>query len=96
MTERPRAFQLDDELLVLEVPEPDFSQDGLTGAESAVVLLAAEGHSNRAIAERRGVSTRTIANQLASAYRKLGVQQRTELGSRKSTTDQRSGKPDES
>ena len=51
----------------------------LTPAERAVVALALEGCSNQEIARRRGASARTIANQLASAYRKLGVSGRAEL-----------------
>lgn len=56
--------------------------DGLTAAERAVVGLAAVGLSNRAIAERRNASVRTVANQLAGAYRKLGVGSRFELMAR--------------
>lgn len=63
-----------------EGPPP--SLDGLTAAERAVVALAIEGHGNQAIARARGVSLHTVANQLAAAYRKLGVRSRVELAAR--------------
>jgi DNA-binding CsgD family transcriptional regulator len=53
--------------------------DGLSKGERAVVALAVFGLSNQEIARRRGSSPRTVANQLASAYRKLGVGSRAEL-----------------
>lgn len=52
---------------------------GLTGAERAVVEDALRGLSNRAIAAKRGVSERTVANQLSAIYRKLRVGSRPEL-----------------
>lgn len=51
----------------------------LSPAERAVVDALLEGHSNREIAARRGAALRTVANQLASAYRKVGVRSRVEL-----------------
>ncbi len=51
---------------------------GLTVAESAVVRLAASGLENNEIASARGVSVPTIQNQLARAFRKLGVGSRAE------------------
>lgn len=53
--------------------------DGLTEAEHDVMFHAVRGASNAEIAELRGTSTRTVANQLASIYRKLGLCSRTEL-----------------
>jgi DNA-binding CsgD family transcriptional regulator len=52
---------------------------GLTAAEEAVAQLAVFGLSNAEIAEARGASLSTVANQLASVYRKLGVGSRIEL-----------------
>ena len=40
------------------------------------------GLANAAIARRRGTSARTVANQVASIFRKLGVQSRAELAAR--------------
>jgi DNA-binding CsgD family transcriptional regulator len=53
--------------------------DSLTEAEAAVALLALQGLSNQEIAGARQAATRTVANQLASVYRKLGVGSRVEL-----------------
>ena len=55
--------------------------DDLTPREREVVLLAGRGLSSRAIADRFGVSVRTIDNQLGRAYRKLGITSRAELSS---------------
>jgi DNA-binding CsgD family transcriptional regulator len=51
----------------------------LTAAESRVASLAADGRPNREIARIRGCATRTIANQLAKIFRKLGIRSRLEL-----------------
>lgn len=57
-----------------------FHNDGpLTSAERAVVDLAARGLTNAEIAHARRVAKRTVSNQLAMAYRKLGVSGRREL-----------------
>ncbi len=52
---------------------------GLTAAEQAVCRLVLQGHSNGEIAELRGTSKRTVANQLQSVYIKVGVRGRREL-----------------
>ena len=46
---------------------------GLTPSELGVVEAVLEGRSSREVAAQRRVSTRTIANQLAAVYGKLGV-----------------------
>ena len=51
----------------------------LTAAEREVVAGVLNGRSNAAIALGRRTSTRTVANQLAAIYRKLGVFSRWEL-----------------
>ncbi|MFF1418519.1 AAA family ATPase [Streptomyces sp. NPDC058280] len=61
--------------------------DMLTGMERRVAGLAAEGASNRSIAESLFVTVRTIETHLTSVYRKLGVSRRTELGSVLHTPD---------
>ena len=54
------------------VARPDLTLDSvLSAGECSVTGLLMEGLTNEAIAQRRGVSVRTIANQLASVYRKL-------------------------
>lgn len=54
----------------------------LTAAEVDVVRAILRGASNLDIARRRGRSIRTVANQVASAFRKLGVSSRRELYAR--------------
>ena len=51
--------------------------DGLTGREVEVLSLVAAGLMNRQIAERLGVSTRTVDAHLRSIYAKLGLKSRT-------------------
>jgi DNA-binding NarL/FixJ family response regulator len=51
----------------------------LTMAERAVVLGMLSGATQREIARARGTAPRTIANQVASIFRKLGVGSRLEL-----------------
>jgi DNA-binding CsgD family transcriptional regulator len=73
----------DEEVLVLSFPlAPIELPPTLTAAEKAVVGDVARGATNAEIAKARGRSTRTIANQLASVYRKLGVSGRAELSAR--------------
>ena len=58
---------------------PPANWDALTRAELAVATALIEGASNREIAAARGSSVRTVANQVASIFRKLGVRSRGEL-----------------
>jgi DNA-binding NarL/FixJ family response regulator len=51
----------------------------LSPAEREVATLAAAGWTNAAISVHRGTSDRTVANQMASIFRKLGVSSRQEL-----------------
>jgi DNA-binding CsgD family transcriptional regulator/tetratricopeptide (TPR) repeat protein len=53
---------------------------GLTARERAVVLLAAEGLSNREIGARLYLAEGTVRNYLSTAFGKLGVTRRAELG----------------
>ncbi|HEX2869872.1 MAG TPA: LuxR C-terminal-related transcriptional regulator [Polyangiaceae bacterium] len=54
----------------------------LTQAERQVVAGVLSGRTNAAIAKARRTSSRTVANQLACIYRKLGVASRWELAAR--------------
>ncbi|MBX3225963.1 MAG: helix-turn-helix transcriptional regulator [Labilithrix sp.] len=65
-------------LLSFPLPEPVFPPE-LTAAERDVALRVFRGATNAAIARERGVSAKTIANQLESIYRKAGVTSRCEL-----------------
>lgn len=53
--------------------------EALSAAEREVAVDAAGGMSNAAIAQKRNRAVRTVANQLASVYRKLGLGSRAEL-----------------
>lgn len=91
------AWRLDlgdgQEFALFELATPDGCArvTGVTPAERAVLGLAAAGLSNAQIAARRGVSPRTVANQLASAFRKLGVRSRLELEAWLARDDRRTG-----
>lgn len=58
---------------------PATGSQALTPTERRVVDLLAEGPTNREIAERLFISSRTVETHLANAFRKLGVSSRTEL-----------------
>lgn len=68
------------QLLVLsfalaEIPLPRV----LTPAERSIVKRVIAGDSNAVIAAARGTAVRTVANQMAGIFRKLGVSSRAEL-----------------
>lgn len=69
-------------LLMIAPATVDGWRAALTESEADVVAAALRGYSNRDIAALRGRSMRTVINQLASAFEKLGVQSRRELMSR--------------
>ncbi|MER6950278.1 helix-turn-helix transcriptional regulator [Nonomuraea sp. NPDC000554] len=52
----------------------------LTPRQREIVQLAAAGLTNRQIAARLTVSTRTAANHLQAVYDKLGVNDHVEVG----------------
>jgi|KBSSwiStaDraftv2_1062776.scaffolds.fasta_scaffold947626_2 DNA-binding CsgD family transcriptional regulator len=54
----------------------------LTPSEEEVALAMLAGRSNAEIAGIRGTSPRTVANQIAGIFQKLGVRSRTELAAR--------------
>jgi DNA-binding CsgD family transcriptional regulator len=86
-----RAIPLGERFVLLSIDDYEDSAAGafddgafrndasLSAAERDVAELAARGLSNTEIARARRVATRTIANQLAGVYRKLGVSGRREL-----------------
>ena len=53
----------------------------LTSRELDVVTLAAEGVSSRELADRLGISVRTVDNHLGAIYSKLGIRGRADLSS---------------
>src|SRR5690242_11994475 len=57
----------------IEASEPPPS---MTVAEREVLQLVLQGLSNAAIAKKRGTSSRTVANQIVSLFRKFGASSR--------------------
>jgi DNA-binding CsgD family transcriptional regulator len=53
--------------------------DSLTPSERRVAEMAAEGHTNREVAQALFVSPKTVEVHLSSAYRKLGIRSRSQL-----------------
>ncbi|NQX33753.1 LuxR family transcriptional regulator [Herbiconiux sp. VKM Ac-2851] len=60
---------------------PHHSRNPLSGREQEIARMAAEGRSNREIAETLVLSVRTVETHLLRVYRKLGVRGRSELAS---------------
>lgn len=69
-----------DELIVIDFPlSQSEAPPQLTPAEKAVYERLLAGDSYQDIADVRGTSVRTVANQVASIFGKLGVGSRAEL-----------------
>jgi len=65
---------------VLSFPAGDVPADApLTPAERVVAAAIVQGLSNEEIARLRKTSPRTVANQVAAVFRKLGARSRAEL-----------------
>jgi DNA-binding CsgD family transcriptional regulator len=74
------ALESDDgDLAVLSFTLPWDNPINLSSAESDVARHILAGRSNSEIAALRRCSVRTVANQVASLFRKLGVRSRLEL-----------------
>jgi DNA-binding CsgD family transcriptional regulator len=72
-----------EELAVIAFPLPETACDPrLSPAERAVLERVIRGESNSEIARARKTSPRTVANQLASIFQKVGVGSRRELVTR--------------
>ncbi len=71
-----------EEYLVVSWPldESGRRATALTSTERDVATLIAAGKSNQEIADTRGTSLRTVANQVAAILRKLGVPSRHHVG----------------
>jgi DNA-binding NarL/FixJ family response regulator len=52
----------------------------LTSSEARIANLAAQGHTNRDIAQELFVTPKTVERHLGNVYRKLGLRSRRELG----------------
>ncbi|MGH7435155.1 MAG: helix-turn-helix domain-containing protein [Polyangiaceae bacterium] len=72
-----------DEYLILTLPLPDWAVPGcLTEAERHITLAILRGATNQDMAGERKSSVRTIGNQIARIFAKLGVTSRIELAHR--------------
>lgn len=68
------------QLYALRVPlRTHAALERLTGAERDVLLWLSRGGSNERVARARGVAVRTLCQQVASIFDKLGVHSRAEL-----------------
>lgn len=78
---RATRFQLaGDDYVVLSYPHAAFTAPAaLTSTEQAIFSALLSGQSNPQIAASRGRALRTIANQVAAIFQKLGVSSRAEL-----------------
>jgi len=60
-------------------PSVPLPSTNLTASEQSVMQLMLDGKSNQEIAKERRTAVRTVANQVASIFKKLGVGSRAEL-----------------
>ncbi len=74
-----RAGQLEDWQLVSSARLELSLSRRLSAGELAVARLLVEGKSHLEIAQHRGSAMRTVANQIASIYHKLGISGRIDL-----------------
>jgi DNA-binding CsgD family transcriptional regulator len=75
----PRAARGADVLHCPTFRAPPRPRVPLAPAQREVLALLLSGLSNAVIARRRGRATRTVANQVAAIFRRLGVTSRLEL-----------------
>jgi DNA-binding NarL/FixJ family response regulator len=69
----------EDHVVISHPAPPRRSPPKISQAEAEVLELLLEGRTNSSIARSRATAPRTIANQVASIFRKLGVRSRAEL-----------------
>ena len=74
-----RRLQLGEFAAVRLPPLPVRPPMRLTPGELAVITLIFQGKTDPQIARTRATSRRTVLNQVASIFRKLGVKNRLEL-----------------
>lgn len=82
LAEMPGGASNDDALLVIRAHDAvacELDNFGLTRAEKDVALGILKGQSNEDIARNRNAKPSTVANQVQSIFRKVGVNARAEL-----------------
>ena len=70
-------------------PKEDPRLGALTGQEKRILLLIADGLSNREIAEQMYLAEKTVKNYVSSLLAKLGMQRRTQAAVFAVTLDQK-------
>jgi DNA-binding NarL/FixJ family response regulator len=68
---------LDPRIAGILLPRTDAASDPLSRREREVLSLVAEGMANKQIARELGITERTVKAHLGSAYRQIGVGDRT-------------------
>lgn len=63
-------------------PAPGPDPEGLTGREAEILMLVAEGLSNKEIAQKANISAGTVRIHLGHIFKKLHVRCRTEAAAR--------------
>ena len=78
---RVETFQADGQAFaIIELPRvPRLDRGHLTRSQKSILGLLLAGRSNAEIALQRGRSVRTVAHQVDSIFRRLGVGSRLEL-----------------
>jgi DNA-binding NarL/FixJ family response regulator len=90
-----RLFSLehaDEMFLVVSAPIEAPPYAALSPAELEIARALARGANNAKIARKRGTSQRTVANQVGSLMRRLGVQSRTQVATKMALADTLGGK----
>lgn len=67
------------EMVQATLPEPPKRAHGLTAREQEVVVLVAQGATNRMIAETLVISERTVERHVANIFAKLNLNSRTQI-----------------
>ena len=63
---------------ILAARQSPAGADALSPREGEILRLVADGHANKAIALRLGISEKTVKNHLSAVFQKLGVTDRTQ------------------
>jgi DNA-binding NarL/FixJ family response regulator len=91
-----RAFRFEhhgEDLYVLSAPIDSPCAASLTRAELEVARAMVCGATNREIAQMRGTSPRTVANQVASILRRLGAKSRVDAALKLAIADPQATAP---
>jgi DNA-binding NarL/FixJ family response regulator len=91
-----RAFlmkHIGEDLLVVSAPVRAATGHKLTAAQLEVARAVARGASNAEIARERGTSARTVANQVAAIFARLGARSRRDVAAALGWAPDRDGVP---